>query len=367
MRCPKCSAEIQSEVVVCPFCGAQLAAGPSGPELVIVRTSRLAIAALVLGVLSVFTVGVLSVPAVILGIVALSVMDPKGGRVTGHGLATAGIVLGLVGLGLFILASPLTLARKRGLATRMVCGTNLSRIGKAMLIYANDYEDGLPRAGGRQSVWTGRTMNWKAPTQQEAFGLDPNGYGGEVTVSASLYLLVKYAEVAPKSFLCIGEDKTKEFVPRKHRAKGLGLTDVWDFGPEPLKHCSYTYHTPYGQYALTVEAEPGMAVAADRNPWQASRWAKGDEEWELFDPNRATGRHRHGNAPSHHNDGQNVLFLDSHVEFAKRPTVGINDDNIYTSWDALDISRGVPPTIGSEPADKTDSLLVHDGAGTVRK
>jgi len=353
-------------VLVCPFCGAQLAAGPSGPELVIVRTSRLAIAALVLGVLSVFTVGVLSVPAVIFGMVALSVMDPKGGRVTGHGLATAGIVLGLVGFGLLVILAVLSFA-PRSRATRMVCGASLSGIGKAMLIYANDYEDALPRAGGCDSVWTGRTVNWKAPTRQEAFGLDPNGTGGEVTISASLYLLVKYAEVTPKAFLCKDEKKTKEFTLEKYGGKGLDLIDVWDFGPEPTKHCSYAYHTPYGLYALTTSSDPGMAVAADRNPWQSSRWAKGDEEWELFDPNRASARHRHGNAPSHHSEGQNVLFLDCHVDFAKRPTVGINGDNIYTSWDAVDTQKGVPPTIGSQPADKTDSLLVHDGVGTVRQ
>lgn len=31
------------------------------------------------------------------------------------------------------------------LVLRMTCGVNLSGIGKAMLIYANDYEDKLPK------------------------------------------------------------------------------------------------------------------------------------------------------------------------------------------------------------------------------
>ena len=35
---------------------------------------------------------------------------------------------------------------------RMPCGTDLSGIGKAILIYSNDYQDELPRAGGGGSV-----------------------------------------------------------------------------------------------------------------------------------------------------------------------------------------------------------------------
>ena len=38
--------------------------------------------------------------------------------------------------------------RPRSIAFRMTCGTNLSGLGKAMQIYANDYENQFPRAGG---------------------------------------------------------------------------------------------------------------------------------------------------------------------------------------------------------------------------
>jgi hypothetical protein len=49
----------------------------------------------------------------------------------------------------------------------------------------------------------------------------------------------------------------------------------------------------------------------------------------------------------------------------KNPFCGINDDNIYTYWDAGDIRIGAPPIVGaSEPGGRLDSLLVHDGGGT---
>jgi hypothetical protein len=58
------------------------------------------------------------------------------------------------------------------------------------------------------------------------------------------------------------------------------------------------------------------------------------------------------------------LFLDIHVGQEKQSYCGINDDNIYTFWDGGDIRLGSPPVIGSEPAERLDSLLVHDGAGS---
>jgi len=71
-----------------------------------------------------------------------------------------------------------------------------------------------------------------------------------------------------------------------------------------------------------------------------------------------------GNAIAHREDGQNVLFLDIHVGFEKRPFCAINDDNIYTYWDGGDIRRGGLPIPGaSVPSNRLDSFLVHDGEG----
>ena len=83
----------------------------------------------------------------------------------------------------------------------------------------------------------------------------------------------------------------------------------------------------------------------------------------LYNPDGGMAGVRAGNSLSHQEDGQNVLFLDTHVAFEKRPDCGINDDNIYTFWDGGDIRRGGMPTVGSEPQDRQDSLLVHDGLG----
>ena len=295
------------------------------------------------------------------------------------------VVIAIIALLMGILMP--ALARVRQLAFRMVCGTNLSGIGKAMLIYANDYEDERPRAGGRNTTW-GAVKNWTAADRRAAFNLNvTDGTGGTASVSSCFYLLVKYAEVTPKSFICKGDAGTTEFklADRTNIQANFELIDAWDFGDatENWKHCSYTYHVPFGLYALTTSNEPGFAVAADRNPWIKSP-ASDPLPFAAFVPDAgATGgtgtsdQAKKGNAISHQSDGQNVLFLDSHVEFAKRSYCSIEDDNIYTvsrnatMGDALGLQP--TPAPGLTPANRKDSLLVHDpdtfgsGGATTKK
>jgi len=114
------------------------------------------------------------------------------------------------------------LARVRQIAFRMVCGTNLSGIGKAMLIYSNDYDDELPRAGGRNSVWAGMIPQWMATNRFAAYGVAANGEGGQGNITSCFYLLVKYAEVTPKSFICKGDSGTTEFKPADDGAGAPG-------------------------------------------------------------------------------------------------------------------------------------------------
>jgi prepilin-type N-terminal cleavage/methylation domain-containing protein len=267
------------------------------------------------------------------------------------------VVIAIIALLMGILMP--ALARVRQIAFRMVCGTNLSGIGKAMLIYSNDYDDELPRAGGRNSNWVPMIPAWNGLNRVQAYGPLDAGSG---SISSCFYLLVKYAEVTPKSFVCKGDSGTSEFKPADYQAGDRDLIDLWDFGTKPTEHCSYSYHTPFGLYALTTSAEPGMAVAADRNPLLASPMAEA-KDLSLFRPEGGREAIKAGNAIQHQEDGQNVLFLDSHVGFEKRPYCGINDDNIYTFWSpGQDIRVGVQPVIGAEPRDRTDNLLVHDDA-----
>ena len=281
------------------------------------------------------------------------------------------VVIAIIALLMGILMP--ALSRVRQLAFRMVCGSNLSGIGKAMLIYANDYDDELPKAGGRGASYTRYINSWFGQDRFQAFGVAPDGSGGAANISSCFYLLVKYAEVTPKSFICKGDAGVSEFKmsDEAQAPANFELIDAWDFGSQPDLHCSYSYHVPFGQYALTTSHEPGFAVAADRNPWisspgadprdyTASQWAPAIAPY-----NAPTERARQGNCNQHQLDGQNVLFLDSHVRFEKYSYCSIEDDNIYTF--STITNRGDPygnmPTVPAFPGSRKDSLLIHDPAG----
>jgi len=265
------------------------------------------------------------------------------------------------------------LARVRIIPNRVTCWAHLSTVGKGMLIYASDYEDELPRAGGRESVWAARTPAWMAEDRSQAFGMASDGTGGRAGISASLYLLVKYVEIKPRYFLCIDseggyERGASEFHPAKYGIRDTALTDLWDFGPNPPLHCSYAYQMVYSSHRLSITGEPAMVIAGDRNPWMDSPSTRA-RDFSRFKadlpPGAATGDdRRYGNSVSHEGNGQNVLFLDSHVEFLKRPFSRIDDDNIYTRSNDGDKTRGVPPALGMMPADPDDSFLVNDPAWT---
>jgi prepilin-type N-terminal cleavage/methylation domain-containing protein len=280
------------------------------------------------------------------------------------------VVIAIIALLMGILMP--ALARVRQLAFRMTCGTNLSGIGKAMLIYANDYEDELPRAGGRNSTWGQLGTRWSADSRYTAYGTTPgSNEGGSASISSCFYLLVKYAEVTPKSFVCKGDTGTTEFSLADENnlpSTDFELIDAWDFGEDPTDNCSYAYHMPFGQYALTTSSEPGLAVAADRNPWIKSPAAEPDTS--IFadflpdvEPYRGTTEQAlRGNGISHQGDGQNVLFLDSHVGFEKRSFCSLEDDNIYTvsTNTTKGDAKGDLPTTDSNPRNRKDSVLVHD-------
>ena len=361
MYCPKCGTQNPDNAQSCGTCGAVLTPSSTAAQPIIPTISGMAIAALILGLLS-FILGILTgIPAIILGIIALVKIEKSGGRITGKGFAIAGIVVPVFSFALMIAILLPALSRVRQTAFRMVCGTNLSGIGKAMMLYANDYDDEFPRAGGRKTIWSNKIADWQAPNRYEAFQIKPDKSGGEATITSSLYLLVKYSEVTPRSFICKSDTGVTEFSLPNEARRYSELFDFWDFGPNPREHCSYSYHMPYGIYALTTSSNPGMAVAADRNPWIAGP-ATEAKDFARFNPDGDRQAVQAGNSPSHQNGCQNVLFLDTHVELTKSSDCGIDDDNIYTSWDGQDIRRANPPVpYSSQPQDRADSLLVNDG------
>lgn len=361
MNCPKCGIENPGNTRVCSSCGSELPKVSISNDVPAPKVSSLAIAAFVLGILGFFSYGLTIIPAIILGIVSFIMIEKSGGRITGRIFAILGIVIPVLAfLAMLVIILPAQL-RVRHSAYMMACAVNLSQIGKAMQIYANDYNGAYPRSGGKDSIWRKHIANWRADNRFGAYQLRSDGTGGEGNISSCFYLLVKYYDMAPKSFICKGDTGATEFNPADDAAGNKNLADFWDFGFAPSTHCSYSYHQPFSKFPLSTSSEPGMALAADRNPLQDSPAFTAKSFPGIYNPDGDREAIKYGNANTHQQEGQVVLFLDGHVAFEKRPFCGINNDNIYTFWDGGDIRVGAAPLIGSEPQDRSDSLLVDDG------
>ena len=382
ITCPKCGADNPQGTGFCCSCGSALTETDTPMQVVSVKVSRLALGAfigalcgLALNVpiildmswpksripgLACFLLGLVALGVTaILGLIGIIRIELSGGRITGRHFAVGTVLIAVFGLVILPVWCPV-MPGMRSVARRLACGGNLHTIGCGMLVYSKDYDAKLPRSGGNNGTWASTIPNWRGANMSQAYGISGDGEGGVGSIASCYYLLIRYTEVMPKSLICSGEPEAEPFDPAKYGKRFRDLTDLWDFGPEPWKHYSYSYHMPFGPYALTISDDSSIPVAADRNPWMDSPFAKTNKDFSKFDPDGKREAIRAGNAIGHRGDGQNVLFIDLHVNFKKISFCGVNDDNIYTYWNAEDIRRGAPPVMGSEPQDRLDSLLVHD-------
>lgn len=152
MFCPSCGKESPEGSQQCVNCGAQLAevGGYSQPPQYgsSVKTSGLAIAALVMGICSIFCGCLLAIPSLIMGIVALGRIGRSGGAIQGKGLATGAIVTASIGMVFSVLILPAILfpvfARARETARKSTCQANMHQCGIAFQMYCQDYDETLP-------------------------------------------------------------------------------------------------------------------------------------------------------------------------------------------------------------------------------
>jgi prepilin-type processing-associated H-X9-DG protein len=138
MLCPKCGTQNPDYAQSCRSCACVLAGTATTTANQPAKTSGLAVAALVLAILTPFICLFTFVPALVCGIMALVSINKSAGRLKGKGLAVAGITISALALpiGMTILTPALHSVRQ--LAERAACGTNMTGIATAMSMYASD-------------------------------------------------------------------------------------------------------------------------------------------------------------------------------------------------------------------------------------
>ncbi len=286
------------------------------------------------------------------------------------------VVIAIIAMLLAILMPALNKVKK--IAQRVVCGTNLKGLGTAQVVYANDYEDSYA-----QQYYVGHTISTETDGFQNAAKDWRNNFG-QITVGASLYLLVREADVSPKSFVC---PSGAESAFDGQNTNNLDITELWDFGnvnldatTGPVLCQSYSYHNPYSRFAADGTRSAAFAVMADKNPHHDAKLTIGgvtpdnyqDRVGLLFDDwsTNVTGekfKTERANAQPHDRDGQNVMFGDGHNAFEKRSDVGVRHDNIYTpqgtAGDPIAIRMGDWPSLAyptDDPRTSNDSYLIND-------
>ena len=279
------------------------------------------------------------------------------------------------------------LNRTHKIAQRVVCRTNLKELGAAQMVYAADFDDEYAIQGGEGTpAWTTGTDGFSSPDKDWSTAK-------RITVGASLYLLVREADVSPRSFVC--PSNGQKSYDGAGADSAIDITQLWDFGhPDvedtgPGKCVSYSYQMPYGpnggpgRYAADASKSAAFAVMADKNPWYDPKLETGtptaDNWYDYIAPMGAyyekgdlkKWKALAANAYPHNRAGQNVMHGDGHVAYKKRADVGIRYDNIYTR-------RGIGDSVGDirigdademarytvdnawQPRGVGDSFLVND-------
>jgi len=305
------------------------------------------------------------------------------------------VVIAIIALLMGILMP--ALSKVRQIAYRIICGSNLTGIGKAMMAYSQEYDEQYPLAGPNlRASWVPGNVVWTGNNHSAAF---PGGTTtGGASITSCFYLLAKYGDVNPKQFICKGDDGAVVCNPTLNGVN-KDLSELWDFGPQnpgnnvtyiAANACSYSYQLPFTfgpkRYGVSASSPTNLPVCSDRNPYydknatyrdgnnnggSAPRWAPAASgvaaHYEDVD--------KTGNAAAHQRDGQNVVFQDAHIEFAKYPNCGINNDNIFKVWTADNaangqqketgpLSTGLYPTTNTgrdqQPKSKEDSFMCSE-------
>jgi len=299
------------------------------------------------------------------------------------------VVVAIIALLISILLP--SLARAREIAKRAVCASNLRGVGQAMKVYSNDNADWFPCTAFEDQA-SGDGAN--AITYVTYLGANitvPLTTDLQMAVhpSRSLFMLVIDGSCTPKQFTCPSsgdsEDDLRNYVGTP-TASQLGK-DRFDFRGYPF--LSYGYQLPFGPKARPNEnLSAQMALMADKGPYfEAGQAAQGgftsdaadtfrqaegangpgqaigpigDDETQIL--GLATEKWGTWNSPNHAREGENALFADSHVEFVKRPIVGVNYDNIYTQQGLdrtlLSCMQGNQPGDMIGPTTLSDSMIV---------
>ncbi|MFH1745545.1 MAG: prepilin-type N-terminal cleavage/methylation domain-containing protein [Planctomycetota bacterium] len=296
------------------------------------------------------------------------------------------VVVAIIALLISILLP--SLSRARELAKRAVCAANLRGIGQGEHIYSNDNEEWFPHSFYMEPVGSTSLPNVHSVTFIGELSLNMTirktlSTWQNVHPSRSMFLLVIGGMTTPKQFVCPSSGDSEDPLrnktgPTTEVAAQAGI-NRFDF--RGYQNLSYGYQMPFGQRGKPREGmDPRMPINSDKGPYfeagatnmttgSTPDVARTSAPAPSFDvptdsdllkiPN---DRWRPYNSRNHNGEGQNILFVDGHVEFLKKPCVGVNSDNIFTmagpGYTFRETVEGRKPANLLGPFTNTDTVII---------
>ena len=320
--------------------------GPYG--YVPTKTSGMAIWSMVLGIAGVIICGFgvpFSLVALILGIIAMAKINRQPMQVGGRGYAMTGIILGTCGFaGVVVIALLIgiltpSLGRARELSNRGYCSANLRGIMQSCNIYAADNADTFPVISRRSDI-TARgarydaastlgTPNSNANNTMES--LYSTGSPAGAPVYQNLWMLVLENQVSPKQFICKSDPAAGAVAAPQTFGGNYAVTFTSNGTTVDLSRVSYSVAYMYnnkgevGGWWKSV-TDPTLPLISDMAPLNGE-----GSRGVTINVTSLTGSPKTYNSRNHGGDGQVVGYSDVHAMFERRPDVGANSDNIWTS------------------------------------
>ena len=301
------------------------------------------------------------------------------------------VVVAIIALLISILLP--SLSRARELAKRSVCASNLRGLGQAMHIYSNENTEWFPNhyyAGvpGNTAPATS-TQRYVGAMGSEVYSIAK--MTGNLATSSptsshpsrSLFLLVVGNQSTPGQFICPSSGDTEDDL-RNRGTDAAGATggeaaaqpgrNRFDFRGYP--YLSYGYQVPYGRRGKpNQKLDVRMIVSADKGAYYAAgaehtgTQTTPDALSGVIPPGTTFGSDvatilrksnddwRPYNSQNHNGEGQNMLFVDGHADFSRRPIAGVNNDNIYTAMNTNGFTNQLDSLLGAIPNGTTSNQL----------